>query len=185
MTPQSPSPAAIGVVLGYATAASMVLMIFVQLGLFAVLLAPVMCVLHWVTARGHDSVNASHHRFLARTWLYAIIAQLAVLAALGFAFAEVWNLGAIIIDAVAAAQPGEEAAMAYDSLGLSRLYRRAPAVHARGGLPGAWPGHHRDRRLAERAAGAPLAALERPPAGLDRQPLDQLLRQCGHRLGAV
>jgi uncharacterized membrane protein len=116
MTPQSPSPAGIGVVLGYATAASMVLMIFVQLGLFAVLLAPVMCVLHWVTARGHDSVNASHHRFLARTWLYAIIAQLAVLTALGFAFAEVWNLGAIIIDAVAAAQPGEEAAMAFDSL---------------------------------------------------------------------
>lgn len=115
MPPQSAN-GALGLVLGYASAAAMVLLIFVQLGLFVVLLAPVMCVVHWVTASGRDHLSASHHRFLARTWLYAMVAQLAVLATLGIAFTEVWNLGTIIFDAIAAAEPGEEAAMAFSSL---------------------------------------------------------------------
>ncbi len=115
MTPSPPSTS-VGVVLGYAGAASMVLLIFVQLGLLAVLLAPFLLVGHWMAARGKDPVSASHHRFLGRTWLYAALAQFAVLAAIGFAFTEVWNLGVIVVDAMAAAEPGEELAMAFQSL---------------------------------------------------------------------
>lgn len=111
-----PSRGSIGVVLGYAGGASVVLLIFVQLGLLAVLLAPFLLVGHYIAARGKDPVNASHHRFLGRTWLYAALAQFAVLAAIGFAFTEIWNLGSIVIDAIAAAEPGEELTMAFESL---------------------------------------------------------------------
>lgn len=115
-TSQGVTGGSVGVVLGYAAAAAMVLLIFVQMGLFAVLLAPVMCVLHWVIASGRVPVIASHHRFLARTWLYALLAQVAVLGVIGVAFAEVWSLGTIVFDAIAAAEPGEEVAMAANSL---------------------------------------------------------------------
>lgn len=61
------------VVWGYAAAAVMTALVFLQQGVLAILLAPVALLLHAQAALRSPRVAASHHRFLLRTWLYAAL----------------------------------------------------------------------------------------------------------------
>lgn len=111
-----PDTSQLGLTLAYGGGLALVVMVFLQMGLLTILIAPFVWLVHRASAAGEGALAASHHRFLGRTWLLAAVIQLLVIALVVLAFGEVLTLGNIVLDAVAAADPGEEAWLAFDSL---------------------------------------------------------------------
>lgn len=106
----------LSLMLGYGGGLALVSMVFLQMGLLTVLIAPFVWLVHRASAAGGDAVTRSHHRFLGRTWLLAALAQVLAIALIVLAFGEVLYLGQIVLDAVAAAEPGEALPLAVESL---------------------------------------------------------------------
>jgi hypothetical protein len=105
-----------GTVSGYLGAVGLALLVFSQLGLLALLLAPFGWLIHAAAARRSPPFAASHHRFLGRTWAFAGLALLAVYAVIAVPFWQLLSLAGIAMDAMAAADPGRELETAWASV---------------------------------------------------------------------
>lgn len=111
------------IVVGYFGGVTLAFLVFSQLGLLALLLTPFALLLHAVAARQTPPFAASHHRFLARTWIYTALALLVVYALIAVPLWQLLSLAGVAVDAMAAADPGRELETAWASVSAYLQHR--------------------------------------------------------------
>lgn len=112
---------------GYLGGALLVLMVFSQMGLLVLFLAPAALLLHGLAARRASPFAASHHRFLARTWGYSVAVLVLLYALIALPLWQLLTLVDVAADAVAAADRGRELETVWTSLSAYLRYGGGPS----------------------------------------------------------
>lgn len=93
---------------GYLGGCLLALLAFLNLGLVAMLLTPFAVVAHRWAARHSGPCAATHHRFLARTWLWTLLGYVLLYGLLVFPLWQALHVMDVAAQAHAAADPGRE-----------------------------------------------------------------------------